>query len=125
MLEVVIRRQYKIRISHNRINMYLKHQGLAQDDEKKPIIEYGHDLDTVVVGGYVYHSLSLSGMQRKYIFSDWSNDFAEGNGTLLVATPSQDELWSWKEIEIDGHSSSRVDYFIRALGMDEEGEIYL
>ncbi|MGB7570585.1 MAG: helix-turn-helix domain-containing protein, partial [Methanothrix sp.] len=35
MLEVVIRKQYKIRISHNRIQMYLKHQGLAQDDEKK------------------------------------------------------------------------------------------
>jgi transposase InsO family protein len=35
MLEVVIRKQYKIRISHNRIHMYLKHQGLAQDDEKK------------------------------------------------------------------------------------------
>ena len=35
MLEVVIKKQYKIRISHNRIQMYLKHQGLAQDDEKK------------------------------------------------------------------------------------------
>jgi len=35
MLEVVIRKQYKIRISHNRIHMYLKHQGRAQDDEKK------------------------------------------------------------------------------------------
>ena len=35
MLEAVIRKQYKMRISHNRIHMYLKHQGLAQDDEKK------------------------------------------------------------------------------------------
>jgi len=35
MLEVVIRKQYNIRISHNRIHMYLKYQGLAQDDEKK------------------------------------------------------------------------------------------
>ena len=35
MLEPVIRKQYKICISHNRIHMYLKEQGLAQEDEKK------------------------------------------------------------------------------------------
>jgi putative transposase len=35
MLEPVIRKQYKICISHNRIHMYLKAQGAAQDDEKK------------------------------------------------------------------------------------------
>lgn len=79
----------------------------------------------MVVGGYVYHGFSLPEMQGKYIFSDWSNNFDKGNGTLLVATPSQDGLWSWNEIEIAGHSSGRVDSFIRALGMDEEGEIYL
>ena len=90
-----------------------------------PIIEYGHDLGTVVVGGYVYHGHALPELEGKYIFSDWSNDFDKGNGTLLVATPSQDGLWSWKEIEIAGHPSGRVDSFIRALGMDEEGEIYL
>jgi putative transposase len=35
MLEQVIRKQYKIRISHNRIHMYLKAQGLAQENQKK------------------------------------------------------------------------------------------
>ncbi len=35
MLEPVIRKQYKTCISHNRIHMYLKAQGLAQEDEKK------------------------------------------------------------------------------------------
>lgn len=35
MLEPTIRKQYKIRISHNRINMYLKAQGLAQENQKK------------------------------------------------------------------------------------------
>jgi putative transposase len=33
MLEPVIRKQYKICISHNRIHMYPKEQGLAQEDE--------------------------------------------------------------------------------------------
>ncbi len=35
MLENVIRKQFKICISHNRIHMYLKAAGLAQEDLKK------------------------------------------------------------------------------------------
>lgn len=35
MLVPMIRKQYKICISHNRIHIYLKWQGLAQKDEKK------------------------------------------------------------------------------------------
>jgi len=35
MLETVIRKQFKICISHNRIHMYLKAEGLAQEDLKK------------------------------------------------------------------------------------------
>jgi hypothetical protein len=91
----------------------------------EPIIEYGHDLGTAVVGGYVYRGQALAEMQGKYIFADWSNDFAKGSGTLLAATPSQEGLWSWEEIEVAKSPSGRVDRFIRSLGMDDEGEIYL
>ena len=35
MLERVIRKLYKVRISHNRIHMYLKAQGLAREDPEK------------------------------------------------------------------------------------------
>ncbi|VVB63785.1 Uncharacterised protein [uncultured archaeon] len=35
MLEVVIRKRYKVRISHNRIHMYLKAMDLAHENEKK------------------------------------------------------------------------------------------
>jgi len=41
MLEPVIRKQYKICISHNRIHMYLKAQGAAQEDENKQNAESG------------------------------------------------------------------------------------
>jgi hypothetical protein len=34
MLETVIRKQFKICISHNRIHMYLKAEGLTQEDLK-------------------------------------------------------------------------------------------
>ena len=35
MLEYVIKKQYMINISHNRIHMYLKSQGLAHENKKK------------------------------------------------------------------------------------------
>jgi glucose/arabinose dehydrogenase len=90
-----------------------------------PIIEYGHDLGTAIVGGYVYRGQSMPEMQGKFIFADWSNDFATGNGTLLAATPAAEGLWGWEEIEIAESASGRVDRFILSVGMDDEGEIYL
>jgi glucose/arabinose dehydrogenase len=90
-----------------------------------PIIEYGHDLGTAIVGGYVYHGQSLPGMQGKFIFADWSNDFDTGNGTLLAATPSAEGLWNWGEIVVAESPSGRVDRFILSVGTDDEGEIYL
>ncbi len=39
MLEVVVRKVFKIRISHNRIHMYLKVAGLAHEDPKKKPVE--------------------------------------------------------------------------------------
>ena len=90
-----------------------------------PIIEYGHDLGTVVVGGYVYRGRAMPEMEGKYIFADWSNDFGKGNGTLLVASPSTDGLWDWEEVAVAGSSSGRIDQFIRGFGQDEVGEIYV
>jgi len=102
---------------------------LNQDARGKPlidpIIEYGHDLGTVVVGGYVYRGQVLSELKGKYIFADWSNNFTMGNGTLLAATPSAEGLWRWEEIEIAGRPSGRSDLFIRSFGMDDAGEIYI
>lgn len=90
-----------------------------------PIIEYGHDLGTVVVGGYVYRGMAMSEMEGKYIFADWSNDFGKGNGTLLIASPSSEGLWMWKELMVADSSNGRIDAFIRGFGQDDEGEIYV
>jgi len=91
----------------------------------EPIVEYGHDLGSVVVGGYLYRGQALPEMSGKYIFADWSNSFAEGNGTLLVATPSDKGLWSWEEIEISGRPGGRLGLFIRSFGLDDTSEIYV
>lgn len=91
----------------------------------EPIVEYGHDLGSVVVGGYLYRGQALPEMSGKYIFANWSNSFAEGNGTLLVATPSDKGLWSWEEIEISGRPGGRLGLFIRSFGLDDTSEIYV
>jgi hypothetical protein len=92
---------------------------LNQDARGKPlidpIIEYGHDLGTVVVGGYIYRGQAISELEGKYIFADCSNNFTSVNGTLLGATPSSEGLWRWEEIEIAGHPSGRSDLFIRSF----------
>ena len=90
-----------------------------------PVIEYGHDLGTVVVGGYVYRGQAMPDLEGKYIFADWSNSFAKGNGTLLVATPSSEGLWARAELSVASNPSGRIDAFIRSFGQDDEGEIYV
>jgi glucose/arabinose dehydrogenase len=90
-----------------------------------PIIEYGHDLGKVIVGGYIYRGEAMPELQGKYIFADWSNRFAKGNGTLLVAAPSSGGLWKLQEIKIAGRPSGRIGSFIRSLGQDDSGEIYV
>ena len=90
-----------------------------------PVIEYGHDLGTVVVGGYIYRGTAMPELEGEYIFADWSNDFGKGNGTLLVATPSAEGLWMWEELVVAGRPGGRIGAFIRGFGQDDEGEIYV
>jgi glucose/arabinose dehydrogenase len=91
-----------------------------------PVIEYGHDQDrTVVVGGYIYDGNELPELKGSYVFADWSRGFSHGDGTLLMATPSSNHLWDVSEIAISGNANNRVNEFIRSLGQDDEGELYI
>jgi glucose/arabinose dehydrogenase/plastocyanin len=90
-----------------------------------PIIEYGHDGRTVVVGGYIYQGKALPQLDGSYVFADWSSSFARGDGTLLMASPSQSGLWEVKEIMVAGSPNKRANAYIRSLGQDDDGELYL
>lgn len=91
----------------------------------EPVIEYGHDLGTAVVGGYVYRGKAIPELKGKYIFADWSASSSRGNGILLAAAPSLDGLWEWKELAVAGNPAGRIDALIRSFGQDDEGEIYV
>jgi glucose/arabinose dehydrogenase len=91
-----------------------------------PIIEYGHDFGTVVIGGYVYRGKQLPDFEGSYIFGDWSKFEKEGDGSLLVAKPSNESRrWNWKEIWITNKPNGRIGSFIRSFGQDNDGEIYV
>ncbi len=60
-----------------------------------PIVEVGHDVGDVIIGGYVYRGNAMPGFYGRYIFGNWIWTDAEiGDGTLLVASPPSG--WSWK-----------------------------
>ncbi len=100
-------------------------KGLRGEPLLDPIIEYGHDGRAVVVGGYIYNGKALPELDGSYIFADWSSGFARGDGTLLLARPSQKGLWTVEEIRVADSPNDRVNAYIRSLGQDDSGELYL
>lgn len=106
-----------------------------------PVIEVGHDVGDVIIGGYVYRGKELPGFWGRYVFGDWTN--AEiGNGTLLVASPPSD--WNWKmpsspddltpsdvgmwttlKINVMQVSNEKIKGYIRGFGEDWNRELYI
>ncbi len=108
-----------------------------------PVVEVGHDVGDVIIGGYVYRGNALPGFFGRYIFGNWVWTDAEiGNGTLMVASPPSD--WSWKmpsapddltpddvrmwtiyNINVVRGSKETIKGFIRGFGEDSDGELYI
>ncbi len=92
-----------------------------------PVIEYPHLANqgdspvagTSVIGGYVYRGAALPELQGRYVFGDWSNDFAEPKGQLLMGsvpnTPGA--LWSLEQV-------AQLDAYVLGFGEDSSGELY-
>jgi glucose/arabinose dehydrogenase len=92
-----------------------------------PIIEYGHDVGKVVVGGYIYRGSSMPDLEGYYIFGDYtsSEEFAP-DGTLFWAeAPAEGSMWEWGELKVAGMESERVDAYVLGFGEADNGELYL
>jgi glucose/arabinose dehydrogenase len=90
-----------------------------------PIIEYGHDVGVVVVGGYVYRGTALPDLEGYYIFGDYTASFDGPDGTLLWAEASEDgALWEWGELSIAGMDDG-LGMFVLSLGEGNDGELYV
>ncbi len=90
-----------------------------------PVIEYDHNNRTVVVGGYLYEGKALMPLAGSYVFADWSSSFAKIDGKLYMAKPAGEGLWKMEEIRVADRPGERINEYIRSLGQDDEGEIYV
>jgi hypothetical protein len=90
-----------------------------------PVIEYDHNNRTVVVGGYLYEGKALMPLAGSYVFADWSSSFAKKDGKHNKAKPAGEGLWKVEEIRVADRPGERINEYIRSLGQDDEGEIYV
>jgi glucose/arabinose dehydrogenase len=108
-----------------------------------PIIETGHDVGNVIIGGYIYRGTTLPELAGKYVFGEWSTGFTRGDGTLLVATPppgfeigmyprsvanltpADSTMWTTQEFRVTNSPNGRVNAYVTGFGEDASHELYV
>jgi glucose/arabinose dehydrogenase len=78
-----------------------------------------------ITGGYVYRGKALPELQGKYIFADWSRNWAVADGVLLVASPASGGKWSFQPLGVQGANKGGIRAYVTAFGEDNEGELYV
>ena len=76
-----------------------------------------------VTGGVVYRGSEHTELQGKYIFADWSNGFAQPDGTLLGLEETSPGQFDLSVLDVVG--GNPFGEFIQAFGLDESGEVYV
>jgi glucose/arabinose dehydrogenase len=93
-----------------------------------PVVQYSHaQVGIAVVGGYVYRGAAMPELDGKYVFADFSADWAADaipRGSLLVATPLDSGAgpWEWRPLTVEGGPLGR---FVTGMGEDAGGELYV
>jgi plastocyanin len=110
-----------------------------------PVVELGHDVGDVIVGGVVYRGSNLSAVpQGAYIFGTWSDESRiAGNGSLLVAVPpsgldtatlpenaadltaAQNAMWTTSEMTVANNANGRINAFVRGMYETADHEVLL
>jgi len=95
-----------------------------------PIAEYGN-LNVVkdgkgisVTGGYVYRGKAMPQLQGAYVFGDWSRQFLQPEGVLLVALPPKEKgaMWTIEDVEV---VNMKFHSYVLAFAQDEDNELYV
>jgi len=86
-----------------------------------PIFQYDHDEGISIIGGYVYRGNAIPALRGKYIFGDFSKSFLSPTGRLFYADLTTGEI---REL-ILGNSDVSLGLFIKGMGVDADGEIYV
>jgi glucose/arabinose dehydrogenase len=89
-----------------------------------PIHEYPHGpLGTSVIGGYIYRGADYPALAGKYVFGDFSTSFAQPDGALYYLDETRPGIWERFELRLVG--GGRLGRYVKALGEDEQGELYV
>lgn len=79
-----------------------------------------------VTGGYVYRGKALPHLHGRYIFADWSRNWALPDGTLFVASrPSAGDSKKWSMEPIELTTPGKLGAYIVGFGEDGDGELYV
>lgn len=108
-----------------------------------PIVEIGHDMGTVIVGGFVYRGSAVPALSGAYLFGDWSGTGdADDSGRLLMAMPppgfdpnaypleadrvtaEQNRMWTTRELRVASRDG-QVNAYVRGFGEDLAREVYV
>lgn len=102
-----------------------------------PIVEYKNingfrrdpeALGISVTGGYVYRGNAIPELRGRYVFADWSRNWALPDAVLLSAVPpDQTEAKSWKlePLSLHNDSGGKLTAYVVALAEDADGELFV
>lgn len=98
-----------------------------------PIAEYTHpglepatgleEFGISVTGGVVYRGDAFPELQGKYLFGDFSTQFAPANGMLLGMEETSPGVFSLQALDVVG--GNPIGEYVLAFGLDESGEAYV
>ncbi|MGY8689508.1 MAG: PQQ-dependent sugar dehydrogenase [Verrucomicrobiales bacterium] len=78
-----------------------------------------------ITGGEVYTGKAIPSLSGKYVFGDWSQQWAPGKGRLFVADRTG-ESWSMADLMVEGQPEGLIEGgYVTAFGKDLQGEIYV
>lgn len=81
-----------------------------------------------VTGGYVYRGRALPHLQGRYVFGDWSRQWAQPDGRLFVATRPADPAatsWTLAPLPVASHPDQKIAAYVVGFGEDAAGELYV
>lgn len=87
-----------------------------------PIAEYSHQDGIAVLGGFVYRGSALPALVGKYVFGELSRGFAAPAGRLFFLDSLAPNVV--QEFQL-GNDNRQLGLFVKGVGEDEAGEIYI
>ena len=92
---------------------------------KHPLFKDKADaLGSSITGGVVYSGDAIPALKGKYVFGDWSRQWAPAKGSLFVADRAGD-TWTMQALKTVEHPDGLIDAYVTAFGSDAKGETYV